>query len=104
MNMRRTLFALIAALPLGLATLAAGVRAAPEIGKPAPAVKLPDTRGVEHTLAQYRGKWVVLEWMNYGCPYVKKHYRTGNIPAQQKKWRDKGVVWLSIVSSAPGEQ
>ena len=102
--MSRTPFAKVAALALGLFTVAAGVRTAPDVGKPAPAVKLPDARGKEHSLEQYRGKWVVLEWSNYGCPYVQKHYRTNNIPAQQKKWRDKGVVWLSIVSSAPGEQ
>lgn len=94
-----------AALALGVITLsAAGLQRPPEIGKPAPTLTLPDTRGTEHSLAQYRGKWVVLEWTNYGCPYVQKHYRTDNIPNQQKKWRDRGVVWLSIVSSAPGEQ
>ncbi len=102
--MRRTPFAMVAVLAIGLVTLAAGVRPAPEIGKPAPAFTLPDTRGAQHSLAQYRGKWVVLEWLNYGCPYVKKHYRSGNIPGQQQKWRDRGVVWLAVVSSAPGEQ
>lgn len=102
--MRRTPFAMAAVLALGLVTLAAGVRSAPEIGKAAPAFTLPDTRGAEHSLAQYRGQWVVLEWLNYGCPYVQKHYRTGNIPGQQEKWRDRGVVWLAVVSSAPGEQ
>ena len=102
--MRRNMFGIIAVLALGLVTTAAGERAAPEIGKAAPAFTLPDTRGTEHSLAQYKGKWVVLEWVNYGCPYVKKHYRTGNIPGQQKKWSDKGVVWLAVVSSARGEQ
>ena len=102
--MRRSPFAMVAVLALGLVTVAAGVRAAPEIGKPAPAFTLPDMKGAEHSLAQYRGKWVVLEWVNYGCPYVNKHYRSGNIPGQQQKWRDRGVVWLAVVSSAPGEQ
>ncbi len=102
--MRRTPFAMVAVLALGLVTVAAGVRPAPEIGKPAPAFTLPDTRGAQHSLAQYRGQWVVLEWLNYGCPYVKKHYNSGNIPGQQQKWRDRGVVWLAVVSSAPGEQ
>ena len=78
--------------------------AGPEIGKPAPDFSLPDTYGEEHALAQYHGKWVVLEWLNYDCPYVGKHYRSGNIPGQQKKWTEKGVVWLAIVSSAPGKQ
>lgn len=102
--MRRNPFALAAVLALGLVTVAAGARPAPEIGKPAPAFTLPDTRGAEHSLEQYRGKWVVLEWTNYGCPYVNKHYRSGNIPGQQKKWRDRDVVWLAVVSSAPGQQ
>ncbi|MDX1673862.1 MAG: thioredoxin family protein [Longimicrobiales bacterium] len=92
-----------AAIVLLLATLPlAG--AAPEIGQPAPAFTLPDTHGETHSLEDYRGEWVVLEWLNYGCPYVQKHYRTGNIPSQQEKWREEGVVWLSIVSSAPGTQ
>jgi peroxiredoxin len=77
---------------------------APEIGKSAPGFTLPDTHGAQHALSQYAGKWVVLEWLNYDCPYVKKHYSSGNIPGQQKKWRDQGVVWLAIVSSAPGTQ
>ena len=102
--MRRRAFAMAAVLALGLTTVAAGVRPAPEIGKPAPAFTLPDSRGAKHSLAQYQGKWVVLEWLNYGCPYVQKHYRSGNIPGQQEKWRAKGVVWLAIASSAPGEQ
>ena len=79
-------------------------RAGPEIGQAAPAFTLPDTYGKEHSLAQYQGKWVVLEWLNYDCPYVKKHYSSGNIPGQQKKWTEKGVVWLAVVSSAPGKQ
>lgn len=80
------------------------VQVAPEVGAPAPAFALPDTRGETHDLDAYRGQWVVLEWLNYGCPYVRKHYRTGNIPGQQEKWRDRGVVWLAVVSSAPGTQ
>lgn len=76
----------------------------PAIGAPAPAFELPDTRGATHDLQQYRGSWVVLEWLNYGCPYVQKHYRTGNIPSQQEKWMKEGVVWFAIVSSAPGTQ
>ena len=76
----------------------------PVIGEAAPTFTLPDTKGVEHSLEEYRGQWVVLEWLNYGCPYVQKHYRTENIPSQQDKWRDQGVVWLAVVSSAPGKQ
>jgi hypothetical protein len=80
------------------------LQAGPALGEAAPTFALPDTYGESHALEQYRGQWVVLEWLNYGCPYVKKHYRTGNIPGQQEKWRDRGVVWLAVVSSAPGEQ
>ena len=75
--MRRTPFAMMAVLAFGLVTVAAGVVPSPEIGQPAPAFRLPDTRGAQHSLAQYRGKWVVLEWSNYGCPYVQKHYNSG---------------------------
>ena len=95
---RATLFLFIATVPLMAA------EPAPEVGAPAPVFELPDTHGQTHSLEQYRGSWVVLEWLNYGCPYVQKHYRTGNIPSQQEKWTDEGVVWLAIVSSAPGKQ
>jgi len=99
---------LLGTVALGLATVLSAPTAlraqAPEIGKPAPAFTLPDTKGAQHSLSQYAGKYVVLEWLNYDCPYVKKHYASGNIPDQQQKWRDKGVVWLAIVSSAPGTQ
>lgn len=76
----------------------------PTIGEAAPAFALLDTHGDEQTLESYRGKWVVLEWLNYGCPYVGKHYNSGNMPGLQTKYRDQGVVWFSIVSSAPGKQ
>ncbi|HET7435215.1 MAG TPA: thioredoxin family protein [Thermoanaerobaculia bacterium] len=76
----------------------------PAIGKPAPEFTAVDTYGKTHSLSQYRGKWVVLEWVNYDCPYVGKHYNSHTMQALQKKYTDKGVVWLSIVSSAPGNQ
>lgn len=63
-----------------------------------------DSNGVAHTLSQYRGKYVVLEWANKGCPYDQKHYLSGNMEALQREWTSKGVVWLSVISSAPGEQ
>jgi hypothetical protein len=75
----------------------------PELGKAAPAFTAVDTNGKTHSLAQYKGKWVVLEWLNHGCPYVKKHYGGGAMQALQKKYAGK-VTWLSIVSSAPGKQ
>lgn len=77
---------------------------APEIGKAAPAFTVADTYGKTHSLAQYRGKWVVLEWLNHECPYVRKHYGSGTMQALQKKYAARGVVWLSVVSSAPGKQ
>ncbi len=73
-------------------------------GTQAPDFKGTDSNGVTHTLSQYHGKYVVLEWANKGCPYEQKHYLSGNMEALQKEWTDKGVVWLSILSSAPGEQ
>lgn len=78
-------------------------------GGPAPAFTAVDTRGGSHSLAGYRGKWVVLEWFNHDCPYTKKHYApldggTGNSQAMQREYTRRGVVWLSVVSSAPGKQ
>lgn len=76
----------------------------PAVGSPAPALTLTDTRGKQHNLADYKGKYVVLEWVNFGCPFVKKHYESGNMQSTQKKAVDKGVVWLSVCSSAEGKQ
>jgi peroxiredoxin len=89
-----------------LAVLAASVgvaRALPP-GSVAPDFKGVDSNGVTHSLAEYRGKYVVLEWANRGCPYEKKHYQSGNMESLQKQWTTKGVVWLSILSDPPGEQ
>ena len=73
-------------------------------GTQAPDFKGTDSNGNTHTLSQYRGKWIVLEWANQGCPYDGKHYRSGNMEALQREWTAKGVIWLSVISSAPGEQ
>jgi len=73
-------------------------------GSQAPDFKGTDSNGNTQTLAQYRGKWVVLEWANKGCPYDGKHYLSGNMESLQRDWTGKGVVWLSVISSAPGEQ
>jgi hypothetical protein len=70
----------------------------------APAFTLPDVEGAEHSLSSFEGKHVVLEWINHGCPFVKKHYKAGMMQSLQKKYGEKGVVWLSICSSAPGKQ
>ncbi len=71
---------------------------------PAPAFKLKDIEGKERALADFKGKIVVLEWINHGCPYVKRHYASGNFQALQKKYAEKGVVWLSVCSSAEGKE
>ena len=81
---------------------------APSVGSPAPTFTAVDTRGASHSLEAYRGQWVVLEWVNHSCPYTKKHYksvdgRPGNTQAMQRDYA-KRVVWLSVVSSAPGKQ
>ena len=73
-------------------------------GHTAPNFTLTDTNGRQHSLSDYKGKFVVLEWFEPDCPFVKKHYNSGNMPNLQKQYTSKGVVWLSIDSSAPGEQ
>ena len=89
---------------LTLSLSAAATNADAVIGSPAPAFSLPDTAGRAHSLGQYKGRWVVLEWVNYDCPFVGKHYSSGNMQALQKEATGKGVVWLSVNSSAPGKQ
>ena len=76
----------------------------PEVGADAPAFTLPDSYGNDHSLSDYSGQWVVLEWLNYGCPFVQKHYGSGNMQKLQADYGERGIVWLSIVSSAPGKQ
>lgn len=75
-----------------------------KIGEKAPGFTLKDVDGKERSLSEFEGKTVVLEWVNYDCPFVRKHYESGNMPALQKKYTGEGVVWLSICSSAPGAQ
>jgi peroxiredoxin len=84
--------------------LATSVYASPEVGKPAPEFTLKDLSGEKHQLSDLKGKFVVLEWVNFGCPFVGKHYGSENMQKLQKEFVDKGVVWLSICSSAPGKQ
>ena len=73
----------------------------PPVGSAAPEFALPDAKGETHSLSQYKGKYVVLEWFNPECPFVKKHYGTDNMQKLQKEYTDKGVVWLTIDSNAP---
>jgi len=77
---------------------------AARVGEKAPDFTATDSTGVEHTLSQYAGKYVVLEWHNNGCPYVRKQYNSGNMQRLQKGWTARGVVWLTVISSAPGMQ
>ncbi len=74
------------------------------IGKPAPGFSLPDTNGNTVTLAAQQGKWVVLEWTNPECPFVRKHYGKGHMQKLQETYVARDVVWLSIGSSAPGKE
>jgi peroxiredoxin len=102
---RRTLLAATAAVALVPGALVPGVAfAAADVGKPAPVFTATDSNGKTHLLESYRGKIVVLETTNHDCPYVAKHYRAGNMQAQQREAAAKGVVWLTVASSAPGEQ
>ncbi|HEY1896197.1 MAG TPA: redoxin domain-containing protein [Terracidiphilus sp.] len=99
-------FFAVALIAAGLLTLhAQTVRAqAVRVGSPAPAFTATDSEGRTQTLNQYRGKYVVLEWHNQGCPYTRKHYVSGNMQNLQKEWTAKGVVWLTVISSPPGAQ
>lgn len=103
---RRTLFA--AALgAFALAALAgsgAVAGGAAEIGQPAPTFTGTTATGATVSLADYRGKTVILEWTNHDCPYVRKHYGADNMQALQRRAKADGIVWLSIISSSPGTQ
>jgi peroxiredoxin len=83
---------------------ASAVLAQVQPGKPAPEFALQDSAGKSVKLADFKGKTVVLEWTNQDCPYVRKHYGGGNMQQLQKDAAEKGVVWLTISSSAPGQQ
>lgn len=85
-------------------SLSAAAHAAPELGKPAPDFNLADQNGKPVKLSDAKGKLVVLEWYNKGCPFVRKHYDSKNMQTLQKKYGKKGVLWYSIVSSKPGKE
>lgn len=88
---------------LGMIAATAGVGLAEvQVGTPAPNFSLPDTNGTTFRLSDFKGKYVVLEWYNPDCPFVGKHYKSGNMQRLQKEYTAKGVVWLTIDSSAPG--
>src|SRR6478736_7860746 len=99
--MKTTLSLLAISALLGLSSYAAD---SPKVGSAAPSFSAPDTNGKTRSLSDFKGKYVVLEWFNPECPFVKKHYGGGNMQKLQKEYTDKGVVWLSVDSSAPGTE
>lgn len=107
MKLRSTIAIAAALLLVAAMTTLAGEApktAAATVGEKAPDFTLTDATGKTHTLSEFAGKYVVLEWVNFGCPFVKKHYGSGNMQKLQETYAKKGVVWLSICSSAPGHQ
>ncbi len=105
MRMMKKLLALAVMLSAGLLIAQGAADAAPEIGEPAPDFQAVDVDGNTFNLSDHKGKIVVLEWSNHLCPFVIKHYDTGNMQKTQKEARAMGdVEWVKIVSSAPGKQ
>ena len=86
------------------AIFSANAFAAAKVGEPAPVFTATDSNGKPVPLADFKGKYVVLEWTNNECPFVQKHYRSHNMQQQQKEATAKGAIWLTIISSAPGKQ
>ena len=99
---RHFLAAVIAAAIL--AAVAAAPVLAARIGQQAPDFTATASNGQTYKLSDLRGKFVVLEWHNNGCPYTQKHYNSGNMQRLQKEWTAKGVIWFTVISSAPGQQ
>ena len=102
--MTRFLVAPIVASMAVASAIASPVFAAPVLGQPAPAFQAVDASGKTRSLSEFKGKTVVLEWTNNGCPYVQKHYNSGNMQSLQSQAAKDGVVWLTVISSAPGMQ
>lgn len=97
--MKTTLITAFLTLTASAALFAAD---SPAVGTNAPDFSLTDSKGKTQSVSQYKGKYVVLEWFNPDCPFVKKHYGSGNMQKLQEEATAKGVIWLSIDSSAPG--
>jgi peroxiredoxin len=91
-----------ALLTIAAASTALFAADSPAVGTNAPDFSLTDSKGKTQSVSQYKGKYVVLEWFNPECPFVKKHYGSGNMQKLQEESTAKGVVWLTIDSSAPG--
>lgn len=100
----KTLSSLAGIAATAAAFLPAFVFAQATVGSPAPQFTATDSRGQTHSLSEYHGKYVVLEWHNHDCPYTRKHYVSGNMEGLQKEWTAKGVAWFTVISSAKGEQ
>ncbi len=98
---RSTLYPVLVAFLLGTAS---PLLAAAKVGEAAPDFTATASNGKTVHLSDYRGKYVVLEWHNNGCPYVRKHYNSGNMQRLQKEWTGRGVTWFTVLSSAPGKQ
>lgn len=99
---RTIAFGLVTALIMVLTSTETTLAA--KVGEKAPDFELVDTNGKTHKLSSFAGKTVVLEWFNKGCPYVQKHYDSANMQRLQKTYTGKGVIWLTVISSAPGKQ
>ena len=95
---------ILSTISVALLVLASASAFAVKVGDPAPDFTGTDSNGKTQTLSEYKGKFVVLEWSNRDCPYTRKHYTSGNMQSLQKEWTAKGVIWLTILSSAPGQQ
>jgi peroxiredoxin len=89
---------------VSLAAVAGYAAADAVVGRPAPAFSTADGQGRTRSLDEFKGKLVILEWWNPGCPFVGKHYGSGNMQTLQREWTAKGIVWLTVNSSAPGQQ
>ncbi|MDB6115897.1 MAG: thioredoxin family protein [Lacunisphaera sp.] len=101
----KTPLKLILAGAMALALLARGRAETAAVGRAAPDFTLTDINGKPHSLSEYKGKTVVLEWVNPECPFVQKHYdRSGNMPRLQQAAAADGIVWLTINSAAPGKE
>jgi AhpC/TSA family len=103
---RRSLLVLLGGGVLTLVVASSRAADSPQarLGAPAPNFTLSDSNGNSVSLADFKGKTVVLEWSNHECPYVRKHYGGNNMQGLQKKWTAQGVVWLTLISSQPGAQ
>ena len=102
--LKKLSLALLAAVAVAAVTAPVAQAASATVGSAAPDFTLTDSSGKSHSLADFKGKFVVLEWTNAQCPFVVKHYGSGNMQKVQKMAKEKGVVWLTINSSAPGKE